>query len=174
MESNLIESYKHEYRMINSKIELRVVEQSDLDIFFQHQQDPNSQQMAAFISKDPSSRPSFDNHWNKIMNNDDIMIRTILYDGAIVGHIAKFIMFDQAELTYWIDRNYWGRGIATNSLKAFLSEMQIRPIYARAAKDNLASIRVLVKCGFVLTGNERGFANARGEEIDEVVMQLDQ
>jgi RimJ/RimL family protein N-acetyltransferase len=31
---------------------------------------------------------------------------------------------------------------------------------------------VLEKCGFVVTGRERGFANARGEEIDEVVLIL--
>jgi RimJ/RimL family protein N-acetyltransferase len=107
------------------------------------------------------------------MNSDDIVIRTILYNDGIVGHIAKFVMFDKPELTYWIDRDYWGKGTATQSLIIFLSELHIRPIFARAAKDNYGSIRVLEKCGFELIGNEKGLANARGKEIDEVVMRLD-
>ena len=47
-----------------------------------------------------------------------------------------------------------------------------RPLHARAAADNAGSIRVLEKCGFVVTGSGRGFANARGEEIDEVLLAL--
>jgi RimJ/RimL family protein N-acetyltransferase len=47
-----------------------------------------------------------------------------------------------------------------------------RPLHARAAADNIASVRVLEKCGFVVTGHDRGFANARGTEIDEVLLTL--
>ena len=39
-------------------------------------------------------------------------------------------------------------------------------------QDNLASLRVLEKCGFVVIGREKGFANARGMEIEEVVLEL--
>ena len=44
---------------------------------------------------------------------------------------------------------------------------------ARAAADNAASARVLAKCGFRVVGEARGFANARGEEIDELEFELD-
>src|SRR4029453_19193159 len=74
--------------------------------------------------------------------------------------------------TYWIGREFWGRGIATQALAVLLSAVKTRPLYARAAKDNIASLRVLEKCGFTITGYERGFANARGEEIEEVVLEL--
>ena len=50
--------------------------------------------------------------------------------------------------------------------------MKTRPLYARAAKDNIASLRVLEKCGFTIAGYARGFANARGEEVEEVVLEL--
>lgn len=158
---------------MRDRLELRAVEPDDLDQFFLHQQDPISCQMAAFIGKDPSDRSVFDSHWKRIMKSNDVRIRTILYENQIVGHIAKFIMFEKPELTYWIDRKYWGKGIATESLIIFLSEIKIRPIFARAAKDNLGSIRVLEKCGFEIIAYERGFAQARGEEIEEVVMQLE-
>jgi len=77
------------------------------------------------------------------------------------------------EVTYWIDRAYWGRGIATAALRALLAAAPERPLYARAAADNAGSLRVLEKCGFRVSGHDRGYANARGAEIDEVVLTLD-
>ena len=76
------------------------------------------------------------------------------------------------EVTYWIGREFWGQGIATKALAALLSTVKTRPLYARAARDNIASLRVLEKCGFMIAGYERGFANARGEEVEEVVLEL--
>lgn len=157
---------------MEQEVKLRNVHEKDLDIFFEHQQDPTSQQMAAFIHKDPSDRMAFDAHWDKIMNNKEVIIKTILFNDQVVGHIAKFVMFDEPELTYWIGKGFWGKGIATQGLKLFLGEVNIRPIYARASADNTGSIRVLEKCDFQLKAHEKGFANARGKEIDEVVMEL--
>jgi RimJ/RimL family protein N-acetyltransferase len=76
------------------------------------------------------------------------------------------------EVSYWLDKAYWGRGIATSALSAFLLLIQERPVYARVATDNAASLRVLEKCGFVRIGTNRDFANARGQEIEEVLLQL--
>lgn len=76
------------------------------------------------------------------------------------------------EVSYWIGREFWSKGIASKALAQLLSELETRPLYARVAKDNLASIRVLEKCGFVTTSYEKGFANARGEEIEEVIMKI--
>ncbi|MGI0149175.1 MAG: GNAT family N-acetyltransferase, partial [Thermoplasmata archaeon] len=69
-------------------------------------------------------------------------------------------------------REYWGRGFATRALSLFLREVTMRPLYASAAKDNVASLRVLQKCGFTVSRVEKGFANARGEEIEEVMLEL--
>ena len=91
----------------------------------------------------------------------------------VVGHVAAFEQFGAREVSYWIARPHWGRGIATQALRLFLAELPMRPLHARAAADNAASIGVLVRCGFVACGAERGFAAARGEEIDEVVLRLD-
>jgi RimJ/RimL family protein N-acetyltransferase len=54
----------------------------------------------------------------------------------------------QREIGYWIDRAYWGRGVATAALSTFLRLEQTRPLYAGVAKHNAASLRVLQKCGF--------------------------
>ncbi|MCH8908857.1 MAG: GNAT family N-acetyltransferase, partial [Candidatus Heimdallarchaeota archaeon] len=107
--------------MTNSPtIRLRKVKDSDLENFFDHQQDPTAQKMAAFVHKDPTDRNAFDAHWIKIRSNQETIIKTILYDDQLVGHIAKFVMFEKPELTYWIDKLFWGKGIATQALLLFL------------------------------------------------------
>nr|WP_236819700.1 GNAT family N-acetyltransferase [Alicyclobacillus tolerans] len=89
-----------------------------------------------------------------------------------MGHISSFEMFGEREVSYWIDRAHWGKGIATEALKQFLSLDTVRPLHARAAKDNIGSRRVLEKCGFFILDEDSGFANARGMEIEEFIFTL--
>jgi RimJ/RimL family protein N-acetyltransferase len=153
-------------------ISLRDVIDADLPIFFDHQLDPQANHMAAFTGGDPTDRDAFDRHWSRIRSDPTIIIKTILCKGEIAGHVAKFERDGQPEITYWIGKPYWGRGIATAALREFLTHIEPRPIYARAAKDNLASLRVLEKCGFKICGQDKGFASARGQEIEEFILQL--
>ena len=79
----------------------------------------------------------------------------------------------KSEVSYWIGKTYWGQGIATRALADFLAHVnRRRTIYARVAKDNLGSIRVLEKCGFSITGEAKGFANAHGGETEELILEL--
>jgi RimJ/RimL family protein N-acetyltransferase len=157
---------------MENAVQLREVRESDLPIFFEQQLDPTANYMAAFTVKDPADRQAFDAHWDKILGDEGITIRTILFEGQVAGSILSHAWFGELEVSYWLGKEFWGKGIATQALRLFLEHIQERPLYARAAKDNAASIRVLEKCGFEISGYERGFANARGEEIDEVVLVL--
>ena len=151
---------------------LRAVLDADLPVFFEHQQDREAVFMAAFTPRDPADRAAFDAHWARIRADPAVLMRTILVEGRVAGHIASFTGFGEREVTYWLGRAYWGRGLATRALREFLKLERTRPLYGRAGKDNLASVRVLEKCGFVLTGEDRGFANARGAEVAEVILTL--
>jgi RimJ/RimL family protein N-acetyltransferase len=151
---------------------LRPVHDSDLPVFFRQMNDPESLAMAAFTPRDPADREAFDAHWKRILASDAVQ-RTVLLDGDVVGSAAVYGEPDEREVTYWIDRAYWGRGIATAALRALLAEVPQRPLYARAAADNAGSVRVLEKCGFRVSAQARGFANARGAEIDELVLVLE-
>lgn len=155
------------------EVSLRALELADLEIIFAQEQDPEALHMAAFTPERPNDRAAFDAHWERLMANDAIVKRTILYDGEVAGHLAKFVMFDQPQVTYWLGREYWGKGISTRALQLFLDEYEERPLYGRCAHDNAGSIRVLEKCGFVEVGKDKGFANARGEEVEEVILRLD-
>ena len=153
-------------------ITLRDVTDADLPIFFGLQRDFTYNHMAAFTQKDPDDRVAFDAHRKKIRSNPELANRAILFEGQVAGHIASFVIDGNREITHRIARHLWGRGLATGALRAFLAVVTDRPLHARAAKDNVGSLRVLAKCGFEVTGEEIGFANAPGQEIEEVVLRL--
>lgn len=153
------------------EIELRDVIDGDFAIFFDHQRDPVSARMAAFGAKDPD-RDALAARWRKSLSDKSTTQRAIVVNHVVVGFVASFKREGQLEVTYWIARTHWGRGIATAALSRLLQRVTTRPIYASAAKDNVGSLRVLAKCGFVIRASGRAFANARGEEIDEVFLEL--
>jgi RimJ/RimL family protein N-acetyltransferase len=130
---------------------LRAVIESDLPIFFAHQADPVAYQMAAYPSKDWEA---FQSHWYKILADGSDRIRTIDYQGKVAGYILSFIMDGKREVGYWLGREFWGKGIATQALKLFLQQERTRPLYGVVAKHNTASKRVLEHCGFRLQGEE--------------------
>ncbi|HEY1038125.1 MAG TPA: GNAT family N-acetyltransferase [Bacteroidia bacterium] len=144
----------------------------DLKIFFEFQLDTEANYLAAFTSKDPSDREAYLNKYSKFLADPTINMRTILVDNIIVGSIAKFEIEGNAEITYWIDKKFWGKGIATTALKNFLAIETTRPISGRVAFDNFGSQKVLEKCGFVRIGKDTGFANARQAEIEEFIYKL--
>jgi RimJ/RimL family protein N-acetyltransferase len=88
------------------------------------------------------------------------------------GHIACYPDGHNMEVTYWLGRGFWGRGLATQVLNRMLHFVVDRTIFARVATDNIRSIRVLRKCGFKLSEKQR-FANGRGEEKEEYILRLD-
>ncbi len=128
--------------------------------------------MAAFTARDPGDRRAFDTHWARIRADPAVTLRTVLCDASVAGYIVAFERFNQTEVGYWIDRACWGRGIATAALRLFLTTVPGRPLYARIAADNAASIRVVQKCGFTACGTESAFANARGEDIVETIFVI--
>ena len=129
--------------------------------------------MAAFTVKDPIDYEAFMTRWQRILIDETIRIRTIIYNDAVAGSVLSYEESGDTEVSYWLGKNYWGHGITTRALSIFLGEIRLRPLYARAAKDNLASLRVLEKCGFQKIGEDQGFANAHGEEVEEYILKLD-
>lgn len=156
------------------EVTLRDVAEGDLPIFFEHQRDPAANRMAAFTARDPADPDAFAAHWRKILSDDAVTMKTIVFEGHVVGNVGKYLdkEFGKPEVAYWIGKEYWGMGLATKALSKFLQNVTVRPIYGRAAKDNVASIRVMEKCGFTISGYDKGFAKARGEEIEGVILVL--
>ncbi len=158
--------------MQNKQLKLRKSKESDLEFFFQFQLDKEANYLAAFTAKDPSDKEAYFKKYTKHLNDPTINMQTILVDETIVGSIAKFEMQGNTEITYWIDKNFWGKGIATTALKNFLTIENTRPVFGRVAFDNLGSQKVLKKCGFIKIDTDKGFANARQTEIEEFIYKL--
>ncbi|MEU4745361.1 GNAT family N-acetyltransferase [Actinosynnema sp. NPDC023658] len=156
-----------------ARVALRSVEDSDLDALFEQMRDPESVRMAAFTAKDPDDREAFDAHMARLRASPDITLRAVTLDGDLVGSIGCFVVEGDTEITYWIDRSFWGRGVAGEALAQFLDVVGVRPLHARAASDNLASLRVLGKAGFTVVGTETSYAAGRDAEVEETVLRLD-
>jgi RimJ/RimL family protein N-acetyltransferase len=141
-------------------VQLRDVQESDLLIFFEQQNDPEANQMAAFPARE---RDAFMAHWHKIMADEGGVLKTVLFNGHVAGNIVCWTAADEREIGYWIGREYWGKGIATKALAAFLEHVRERPLYAHVVKHNIGSRRVLEKCGFKM----------HREDIEELIMKLE-
>jgi RimJ/RimL family protein N-acetyltransferase len=152
-----------------NNIQLRTVAETDLPIFFEQQLDPEATQMAGFPAR---NRDKFMSHWTRILADQSVQIKTILFDGDVAGNIVCFEQLGEREVGYWLGKEYWGKGIATWALKEFLKEIQIRPLYAHVAKHNIGSKRVLERCGFTIVGEDRFFSEIFGKNIDEYILIL--
>lgn len=115
-------------------VTLREVVDSDLPDFFRHMSDPESNRIAAFTCEDPTDRAYFDAHWARIRASDAV-IRTVIADDVVVGHASVYGPPEEREVTYFIDRAYWGRGVATAALRALIELVPQRPLHARRSRQ---------------------------------------
>jgi RimJ/RimL family protein N-acetyltransferase len=153
----------------NDNIRLRPVEAADLPWVYEMQLDPESNRMAATI---PRTREKFDAHWAKVLPDPAVAARVILVGDARVGLVSCFRRNGEDHVGYWINRAWWGRGVASRALELLLKEVTRRPLTATAATSNGASLRVLQKCGFVVERVHLAPADDRHPECEEAVLSL--
>ena len=158
--------------MINDEIRLRKTELADLEFFFVFQLDNEANYLAAFTAKDPTDKTAYLQKYTKLLNDPAINMQTIIVGNSIAGSVSKFEIEGEAEVTYWIDKKFWGKGVATKALKELLKNEKMCPVFGRVAFDNFGSQIVLEKCNFIKIGTGKGFANARQAEIEEFIYKL--
>jgi RimJ/RimL family protein N-acetyltransferase len=146
---------------------LRDVEEADLPVFFEHQREPEANRMAAFPAREWDV---FVTHWReKVLGNPSNGKQTIVADDEVVGYVCSWEQDGKRLVAYWVGRAYWGRGIGTSALRAYLAHETTRPLHAFVAVQNVGSIRVLERCGFRRVG-----AAAEGaDDVKEVLFRLD-
>ena len=157
-----------------AEVALRTVRDEDIDTLFEMMRDPVAVRMAAFTPADPDDRAAFDRHQARVRDAPDAENRAVTVDGQFAGTIACFLMEGDTEITYWIDRPWWGRGVASRAVALFLSEVAVeRPLFARAASDNAGSLAVLRKAGVREAGRAVSYADGRRAEIEETILVLE-
>jgi RimJ/RimL family protein N-acetyltransferase len=143
---------------------LREVVEGDLPILYEHECDQEAAAMAAFPSRD---RDAFMAHWARTLANDSALTMTVVADGEVAGNIGCWEANGQRFVGYWIGREFWGRGLATQALAELVGMVEARPLYAHVVKSNVASIRVLEKNGFVEVERHTG-----DDGTEELVLEL--
>jgi RimJ/RimL family protein N-acetyltransferase len=80
----------------------------------------------------------------------------ILCDGTLIGACGVEARSSDVELGYWLGVSYWGRGFATEAVRALIDhafgDLRHNTLEAGASVTNPASRRVLEKCAFQWTG----------------------
>jgi RimJ/RimL family protein N-acetyltransferase len=145
-----------------SEVRLRDVVETDLSIFFEHQRDPEAAGMAAF---EPRDRAAFSAHWSRILADDALIAKAVLVDERVAGNVVSWEADGDRLVGYWIGREFWGAGVATAALRAFVDLVPARPLRAHVATTNVGSVRVLEKCGFVPVGRVT-------TDVEELVYEL--
>lgn len=153
-------------------IRLRGLVDDDLDRLFTWEQDPAAVVLAAFTRSDPSDRAAFDEHYARIRSDPSCTVLAVEHAGTFVATVGSFTMDGEREVTYWVDPDRWGRGIASAALTAFLEVERERPLMARVAAHNVGSATVLRRAGFVEVGRETSYAPGVGADVEEQVFRL--
>jgi RimJ/RimL family protein N-acetyltransferase len=87
-------------------------------------------------------------------------------EGRLIGQCGLEEEGDLFELGYMLDKDYWGRGLATEAARAVLDHgfgaLELPRIWATARAENAASQRVMEKLGMTLRETRR---HDIGEEV---------
>jgi ribosomal-protein-alanine N-acetyltransferase len=157
---------------VSGNLSLRPLREDDLPAMFEIQLDEEAQHQAAFVGETARDRDAYLERWRIFLKDDTIGTKVIELDGDVVGSVGTFPIEGDIELTYWIRKDVWGRGVATAAVAALLEEVTVRPLHARVVEDNVGSIRVLERNGFVRIGSEDCFAEGRQATVTELIYVL--
>lgn len=153
-------------------IELRNLDDDDLDAVFEMMRDPEGVAMAAFTAEDPDDRAAFDAWIDRQRQNPAVLCQVVTENGGFAGTAAAFTIDGDREVSFWIARHAWGRGVATEALRHLISREPVRPLFARAAAHNAGSIAVLTKLGFTEVSRNVDYAPGLGRDVEEIVFTL--
>jgi RimJ/RimL family protein N-acetyltransferase len=153
-------------------IELRDIDEDDHDAVFEMMRDRDAVAMAAFTAEDPDDRAAFDRWIGRNLADPSAVTHVVTEDGGFAGIAATFSVGDDRELTYWIARHAWGRGVGTAALTLLVAHEPERPLFARVAAHNTASVAMLRRAGFTEVSRGVGYAPGVGREVDEIVFAL--
>jgi len=142
------------------QVTLREVLSADIPTLYSFERDPV---WGATAKVKPRTWEVFEAVWAKIIReratdtapaSPQCVQRAILANGELCGTIGLHLHNSRPALGYGLGPEFWGRGIATRAVSLLFAEggpMAQRPLYATCAASNLASIRILLKQGFVIS-----------------------
>ena len=131
-------------------------------------------------TKSPESVRETIEKWQKSLDEKKELVCGVFLDGKYVGNmgmhdINRFDVRD-AEIGYWIDADYQGRGIITDCVRAFtdyaFNEIDLNRIYICCAVENDKSRAVPERLGFVFEGKMQDGVNLHGVYHDKLMFGM--
>jgi len=151
---------------MSDEVRLREVEEADLELFFEHEHDPETVRRSKFVPRD---RERFMTHWaTRVLGDPTVLVRTVTVDGKVAGNVVSWWDEGTRFLGYVFGREFWGRGVGTRAVTLHLRQERTRPLYADPYSGNVGSVRVLEKCGF------RHVETVRYGEHEHLMLVLDE
>jgi 8-oxo-dGTP diphosphatase len=145
----------------------------------------NDPEMARFLMVTPYPFVEFDAKtlvkaaWRRMTGGRgfDLLVETKAPDGKVVGSVGVGLHDEgaRAELGFWIGRDHWGQGYATeaaNRMMDFASgALKVPRFTGTVATDNAASLSVLAKLGFAETGRDERKVPSTGEMREVILLE---
>lgn len=157
-----------------NRLVLRPYEESDLDRQVKLANDMQVLRMTGTMPypyTEEDARAWLESHERGVEAGTDYPFAICEKEDGLVGAMGLHLRDNGLyELGYWIAREKWGRGMASEAGRAILrwalEKLDLHAVQARVFTDNPASVRVLEKLGFLRTGvREQGYSTARGEAV---------
>jgi len=157
---------------MDKSFSLRPVEKADVPHFFDQARDQEAVRMA-MPAHAAANWSEFSKKWDHSLSGDDFLCRSVICGSDVAGYLAKFTQMEVPSVSYWFGRKFWGQGLARRSLQQFLALIDTRPLYARVASSNAASLSVLTLNGFHQIETASYFSDFCGQYVSEAVLRLD-
>ncbi|GAA4448667.1 GNAT family N-acetyltransferase [Rurimicrobium arvi] len=162
-------------------IQLRPWNLNDLDRLVTLANHPDVARFMSDLFPHPYTREAGEKfiHWT--IQNCPSTIMAIIADDQVAGsigiHPQTDILRTNAEIGYWLGKDYWGMGIMSEAVRmmvpaGFEAYPQIQRIFGRVFGGNAASERVLEKAGFVQEGFFRDTLCKAGRHYDELIYAI--
>lgn len=157
---------------MTAKVELRDQRVSDAKRFFEILNNPNFEYFKICPKNIEAERDFLRQNSEKRKNNKEFNY-AILFNGKLVGgcgiHINQFRTFI-GEIDYFLDEEYWGKGIATKAIKLLedigFKKLGLKRIEILMHPKNFSSEKVAVKCGYEKEGTMKQAARNGDEYTD--------
>lgn len=153
---------------------------NDLDSLVKNANNPNIAKFMTDGFPHPYTKEKGISFIEMATKDNPIHIFAIDVDGKAVGgigiHPQQDIMKKNAELGYWLGEEYWSNGIVSNAIKQMINfafiTYDINRVFARPFGTNMASQKVLEKCGFKLEARFEKVILKNGEYLDELIYAI--
>lgn len=153
---------------------------NDLESLVQHANNPKIAKFMTDGFPHPYTKEKGISFIEMATKDSPIHIFAIDMDGKAVGgigiHPQQDIMKKNAELGYWLGEEYWGKGIVSGAIKQVIdfafTTYDINRVFARPFGTNVASQKVLEKCGFKLEARLEKVIFKNGEYLDELIYAI--